>query len=110
MNKPPEKIYLNYFNDTGNPMFDGFSPSPKPDDTAKETFEYHLAPVWHDAKTDPPTDNDIGFCEIYAKFGEPEYHICTWTGFWYDPPVPVEYILWWRKYTPLPLPTERSGE
>jgi hypothetical protein len=66
-----------------------------------ETFEYHLAPVWHDAVKEPPKEE--GSQLVY--WGENTY---AWIMFDFEHGWVSEIDpLYWM---PLPLPPERSGE
>ncbi len=97
--KPPNKVYVNFFNDTGNPMFDGFACSWQPDAEALKTFEYHLS-QWHDAKEPPKEDVEVlvwdnhyiyigkVIKDKFCVFGEDGWSVETKPIFWMPLPEP----------------------
>jgi|WetSurMetagenome_2_1015567.scaffolds.fasta_scaffold18937_1 hypothetical protein len=77
-------------------------------------FEYHLAPVWHDAVKEPKVGRWWG--EVYYKgLFEKEGHI-GYEDVFYDGKIWFKLVGWRGvkvtvlRYTTLPLPPERSGE
>jgi hypothetical protein len=106
MNKPPEKIFLTA-QDIEEVLF--HEAEGKAYGSGKvEMFEYHLAPVWHDAVKEPPKEKmdclAVSDGIVYRAEWNGEEWLLLQSNGWH---IPFWAVTEW---TPLPLPPERSGK